>query len=195
MNKIGIKAERSELVKQEQYQIMSEMLAKSATIKEMADKLGISKNTVLLDKETILERMRRETKVSIERYKALELHRIEAREREAWSEYERSKGEKKKVTQNIRCKDDKGKVVTKQIVTETSCGDPRYLDVIARCSKDRRELLGMDALIRSGSATVIVSCKLPDGFGQPPALPGNQPILEIPAEFTEVGDESDKVSD
>lgn len=88
-----------------------------------------------------------------------ELSKINTVEREYWREWQRSK-EKKRT--EIKTGGTSGKGVHKKatVKTEIMMGDPSYLSGIERCIKQRREMLGLDAPIKSeqvGQPQIIIA--------------------------------------
>ena len=148
----------------DRYTIVAKGLAEGLPQSVIAQQVGVAQPQISRDKAEIIKFWLQQQTQYLDIYKVQELNRIEHREKEAWQEWHKSKLERKKITETRVDKDDKGKVVKKQIVTETMCGDPRYLDVIAKCGKDRRELLGLDAPIRSENLAVVIEAKLPEGM-------------------------------
>jgi hypothetical protein len=80
--------------------------------------------------------------------KAVELARIEYRERIAWEAFERSRGKRQKtVTERNDVGSGKKKATRNKarVETEDLYGDPRFLAEVREAGRDRRELLGLDA--------------------------------------------------
>jgi predicted transcriptional regulator len=143
---------------------IAEMLAEGLRQYQIADKLHLSPAQISYD----LKKMEAETlekrSHDLDVYRRRELEKIDHIAAQAWVEWHRSKEEVKKITTQVKDKDESGKIVTKQVTTETRCGDPRYLDIAVRCSKRRSELLGLDAPSKQEIAAVVISAKLPEGF-------------------------------
>lgn len=150
---------RSEMELYTTRETITALLLEGHTQSEIAKKLHMTASMVSYDMHVIIEEWRKKTAINIDQIKIKELDKIDHREKEAWEAWHKSKEEVKKHTKITR----KGDVQTIETI-ETKCGDPRYLEAIARCSKDRRELLGMDAPNRSEVAAIVVSAKLPDGI-------------------------------
>ena len=106
----------------------------------IAEELGFAQSTVCDDLKVIRRQWRDSTIRDFDEARAIELKKIERREREAWTAWEKSKqpAESSKITT-----DGTAKKAEKSI--KNQCGDPRFLDQLDKCSVARRELLGLDA--------------------------------------------------
>lgn len=187
-------------INRQRYVDVARMRAEGLSTVEIGHRIGISYQQVSMDLKAIDEHWLANREREVEKWKGRELRRMEHLIQEAFSEWHRSKGERKKITQSVRDKDAKGKSVTKQIVTETTCGDPRYLDVVFRCSKAIRELFGLDEPARSETSTIVVSCKLPDGIDPDTLRPIDTsqptPVIELSTvDMSVIINTSDSISD
>jgi len=109
----------------------------------IARELGVSQSTVSSDLKTIRRQWRESQIRDFDEAVTVELKRVDALEREAWSAWQRSQepAEMTRVTS-----DPKGKRAEKTVRQQP--GDPRFLERIHRCIASRRALLGLDAPTR-----------------------------------------------
>jgi len=115
---------------------------------EIADKLELSRQQISYDLKDIRTRWREGTVRDLDEAKGKELGRLDELERVAWEAWERSVGETKTITHQIREKGEADKVVHERQDTERIedlTGDPRYLGIIALCIKQRVAILGLEA--------------------------------------------------
>lgn len=118
---------------------------------DIAQDVGIDQSTVSRDLKAIRDEWLKSTLVDFNEAKAKELARIDAVEVEAWAAYERSKGKREVTTQESAAVGDgednaRQKV---QIRTEDRDGDPKWLEIVLKCSEQRRKILGIDAPTKS----------------------------------------------
>ena len=120
-----------------------------------ADALGISRSQVQYDLADIRKQWRESRLASRDDMVAQELQKLKRLEQEHWDAWDRSRGKKKRSTQEERrvalvtgdpLKKGEPHVVESksQLVTEERNGDPRHLDAIRAIVADRRKLLGLD---------------------------------------------------
>ncbi len=127
---------------------------------EVMQRLGISSyslGTVKKDVDGMLKEWRDERIRDTDSLVQIELSRIDDVTREAWDAWDKSKTdfEKKKSSQKGVVadgdgeKDGDGDIVTTELQRRVEemrcCGDPRYLDIIDKQSKERRKILGLYA--------------------------------------------------
>lgn len=107
--------------------VIADMLSKERTY-------SINHVTIHRDIGTILDRWRERVIDDVGRAKGVELARLAHVEREAWGEWERSK---------------------QAFTRESRCGDPRYLQIVQGCVKQRCAILGLDAPEHSAAMTLF----------------------------------------
>jgi hypothetical protein len=111
--------------------------------------LGLSQQTISRDCREIERRWRAETVMDLERSKLQELRRLNEVERQAWVDYERSRGEPTSVFDA-----ETGAIVPVEPATP---GDPRFLVIVQRCIERRIKLLGLDEPMKlTGSQDVKI---------------------------------------
>lgn len=106
----------------------------------IADKLGVTRQTIHKDLRIIKERWREEQVNDIDEKMLNELTKIDEVERNAWEAWERSIG---KVKQTKTTDHPKGQ--TYEELIKEQAGDPRFLFVVLGCVKKRCEILGLNA--------------------------------------------------
>lgn len=125
------------------------MRLKSSTISQIAKAVGVSTATVKRELRDLQAEWRANAADSIEVHRDRELRRLELIEREAFSEWERSKKDyTKSVTEDVEIKAGEGGSVpgTKhKHETGGRIGDPRLLEIAIRAQDARRKMLGLDA--------------------------------------------------
>lgn len=104
---------------------------------EMAERLGINKNTVTADLKIIQARWRESALVDINEARQIEMARIDQLEREYWRAWENSLRDKITAYTNNQ-RGNSGK-------KEQQFGDPRYLQGVQWCIEKRCKILGIDA--------------------------------------------------
>jgi hypothetical protein len=82
-----------------------------------------------------------------DQHMAVELERIDAIEQKAWESWEKSTQDTQATRRRLNVSQATGTAtpVETQIRTETRAGDPRWADVLLKCSERRAKLLGLDA--------------------------------------------------
>lgn len=126
------------------------MRLKSVTIAKIAVTLGISIPTVKRELRDLQAEWRLNAAESIEVHRDRELRRLEVIEREAFSEWERSKKDyAKEVIEDVMIGGDGEGVKLPGTKTKKETGgrigDPRLLEIAIRAQDARRKILGLDA--------------------------------------------------
>lgn len=103
----------------------------------------LSHKTIGADIDLILSRWRETMVTEVDKLKAAELARINTLEREAWTEWEESKGTKQRTVSEKRTGERPG--TRAQITNEKMLGDPRYLQTVQWCIDKRCKMFGLDA--------------------------------------------------
>lgn len=123
------------------------------TYREIADKLNeeltrkgmgytITFATVYYDLKQKLIEWKRESLNNIDDYITQELKKLDKIETELWEAWEASKSGKKR-TKN-RIEKGKGTPAYTEDTNETTCGNPRYLDLLLSVQQRRAKMLGFD---------------------------------------------------
>ena len=125
--------------------IVAELFLKGYYQSEIANHVNVTQQQISSD----LKAIRKEWKDSaIRDYDdALdqELARINRRETEAWEAWDRSKNQTKQRTIKGRSiGEGDTNIIEKSERTEDKIGDPRYLNIVEACSRQRCELLGLN---------------------------------------------------
>lgn len=161
------------------------MRLKSFTNNQIAATLGISKATVKRELRDLQAEWRANAAESIETHRERELQRLELIEREAFSEWERSKKPyEKEVTERLKmpgkAEGDEGfETEAKVVKRETGgrLGDPRLLEIAIRAQDARRKILGLDAPTKVAPT---------DPTGEKPYQPAKMPDTELDARIAEL---------
>lgn len=90
------------------------------------------------DMSQCLIEWKRERLDTIDEYVTQELRKLDAMEQQAWEAWEASKRDKKRIKRN---QDEDGSEIT----TETSAGNPKFLDILLNIQQRRAKMLGFDA--------------------------------------------------
>lgn len=122
------------------------------TQKEIADRLGISQQTVSRDWVTVQERWAARAGAKVHVVRAEQLAKLDALQREYWDAWERSQGKTEKVVESTNRQN--GDTMT--ITTESVVGDVRYLQGVERCIEQYCDILGLKAPQRSEVSQTIL---------------------------------------
>lgn len=127
---------------------------------DIAEKLGISQQTVSLDLKALHREWQRSAIADIDKAKARELAKIDNLEREYWVAWRRSRKDAETITEKNRGEAEDGKLIDPQRMfrRKGQAGDPRFLQGIQWCIERRCKILGIDAPdrhdITSGGVTL-----------------------------------------
>jgi hypothetical protein len=138
---------------------LAKMYLRGYTPVELSIHFKVSTGQIYSDLKMLRERWKENATELISEHKNKELERIDRIEKEAWDQWERSKLERAERISRKRSQVDKGHVFNdkgKKVPTESSSkeeetqekrmesiGDPRLLQVINDCRKDRMRILGL----------------------------------------------------
>ena len=145
----------------------SNLFLRGYTYKEMSERLNeensrrgitytISKQMVYWDMQQLLIEWKRERLENIDDYVTQELRKLDKMEVELWEAWERSKTGKlrEKNRQNAKPRkvledgDNPEYYGYEETTTETSAGNPRFLDLLLSVQQRRAKMLGFDAPIK-----------------------------------------------
>ncbi len=121
-------------------QQVADLYLKGLTQAAISTEVGVGQPTVCSDLKHIQAEWRDSMVRDFDLAREIELQKIDRVEREAWAAWERSQ----KPDQSAQTYDDPNNRRTRRTVRNRN-GDPRYLEIVLRCSRERRELLGLDA--------------------------------------------------
>lgn len=113
---------------------VAHLYGRCVTPAEIAEQLGVSRSTVSKDLNVIREEWRRQLASSVEERLGDEIARLDAIEREAWEQWDRSKLDAESVTTG-----DSGECRT----VKKQSGNPAYLDLIRKTIETRAKLTGL----------------------------------------------------
>ena len=131
--------QRSDEMRQRRSQVTELYIKEGLSQRAMAERLGVSLQTIYNDLCAIREEWRTRATDNIEKKKAKELAVVDQIEFEAWRAWLRSIGTTTKTTTITR-----GKDKSVSTTTETLAGDPRFLDQVHKCIEQRRRIMGLD---------------------------------------------------
>jgi hypothetical protein len=123
---------------------VSELYLKGTPQYKIAQICKVSTSQVSRDLKVLSKKWVESSMQNIDELKARELQKIDQAEREAWKGWERScqtKTKKRHATSDF----DKGIKNESSIERIKSAGDPRFIEVVLRCIKQRSEILGIEA--------------------------------------------------
>ena len=123
------------------------------TLAEISKQVGVSTQMVKKDKDWCLEQWRVKATDSVTVHKQRELDKLAMIEEQALEAWRRSIGDHMTLTTKttvVKTGDASGEIVEMPGVEETRKteeldGDPRYMEIMLDCARQRRELLGLDA--------------------------------------------------
>lgn len=135
----GIKRTRAQKIKDRE--TIATLRLKAYTLQQIVDETGLSKSTVQRVLRELLAEWQARAASATDEIKAAELAKLDALERDAWAEWERSKMEWSK--RSVKTGGPNGKET--KVEKGEQCGDPRYLNVILGIHERRARLLGIEA--------------------------------------------------
>jgi hypothetical protein len=123
------------------------------TLQAISEQVYVSTEMVRKDKDWCLEQWRTKATDSVNVHKQRELDRLAMIEEQALSAWRRSIGDHETVTTKtttVKTGESDGEIVELPGVEETRKveemdGDPRYMEIMLDCARQRRELLGLDS--------------------------------------------------
>ncbi len=119
------------------------------TMAQISDQLNVAVGTVHNDLKRVREAWRESSVRDFDELRTIELLKIERIEQEAWAGWGRSQ----QPQQTATIKGEGGPSQKASKTMKTRVGDPRFLDVLARCSAQRRQLMGLDLPIATTPPT------------------------------------------
>ena len=117
----------------------------------------LTESMVYYDIQQLLIAWKRDQLESIDQYITAELQKLDKMEVEAWSAWEISKQSKKKNKTKKGGNGLMGRQIMTEEATETTSGNPRYLDLLLNIQQRRAKMLGFDAPIKIDIPGVNVS--------------------------------------
>ncbi len=123
---------------------VAELFLSGRTMRQIAQELGIALGTVHNDMQVIEKQWMKRTNDSYNRYVSRIISKLDLIEKQAYEAFEESQGETVVATNRGRSKSGSREFI-KQEVRKVSPGDPRYLEVIAKCIDHRIRVLGLNS--------------------------------------------------
>lgn len=117
----------------------------------------LTESMVYYDIQQLLVAWKRDQLESIDQYVTAELQKLDKMEVEAWNAWELSKQKKTKNKTKKAGNGLMGRQIMTEEATETTSGNPRYLDLLLNIQQRRAKMLGFDAPIKIDIPGVNVS--------------------------------------
>lgn len=108
----------------------------------------LTESMVYYDIQQLLISWKRDQLESIDQYVTAELQKLDKMETEAWNAWELSKQKKTKNKTKKAGNGLMGRQIMTEKATETTSGNPRYLDLLLNIQHRRAKMLGFDAPIK-----------------------------------------------
>lgn len=108
----------------------------------------LTESMVYYDIQQLLISWKRDQLESIDQYVTAELQKLDKMETEAWNAWEISKQKKTKNKTKKAGNGLMGRQIMTEEATETTSGNPRYLDLLLNVQHRRAKMLGFDAPIK-----------------------------------------------
>ena len=130
---------------------MSELYLKGFSLRDIGQEVGVAHTQVFLDIKVIRTLWRTNTIKNFDDLKNQELARCDMVEMEAWNGWIRTVGIHKTKRQELEAGGTTGGGPKKKLIetTEKFAGDPRFLQTIMMCVKQRCEILGINSPIEA----------------------------------------------
>ena len=146
----------------------ADLFLRGYTYRDIADRLNadlekrkltyrLTMPMVYYDIQQMLIEWKRNQLESIDQYVTAELQKLDKMEVEAWNAWEISKQSKKKNKTKKGGNGLMGRQIMTEEATETTSGNPRYLDLLLNIQQRRAKMLGFDAPIKIDIPGVNVS--------------------------------------
>jgi ParB-like chromosome segregation protein Spo0J len=155
---------RSSFQREKDLETITALYLRGHTQQQIADQFNLSRQQIGYDIKEIQSRWRTSEVFDFNEAKQRELAQIDQVEREAWAEWERSKTKKLSKSKKIKTGTDEKNGSFNEEAEETKeenlLGDPRYLQIVNECRKDRMKLLGIGIEkvdLTSGGKSFIVT--------------------------------------
>jgi hypothetical protein len=112
---------------------------------EISKEVNVDRCTVSRDLQVIEEEWLKSGVMDLNAAKARELAKLDEIERQAWDAWEKSR--KDSETMEVTGTAQGGKSIPDKVkkITHRRDGDPKYLDIVLNCVRQRRDILGLDA--------------------------------------------------
>lgn len=146
----------------------ADLFLRGYTYRDIADRLNadlekrklnyrLTMPMVYYDIQQLLIAWKRDQLESIDQYITAELQKLDKMETEAWHAWDLSKQSKKKNRTKKGGNGLMGRQIMTEEATETTSGNPRYLDLLLHIQQRRAKMLGFDAPIKIDIPGVNVS--------------------------------------
>ena len=124
---------------------ITELRFQNVSFREIAEELGVSVGYIYSEYKEVEKSWRAIARTSMDDLKARELAKLDAIEAEAWKAWQRSCDAATKQREEYEYQSDGNRRRKKgTLFRDDSIGNPKFLDVIAKCIDRRCKLLGLD---------------------------------------------------
>lgn len=134
---------RSDLERKIDRKEMVRLMMKGWTQRMIAEQLGVSQGQISFDFRMVLKEINQHTTADAKEWVSLKLEEYAEIKREAWAEWERSKKDLERIT-NESFGSDKGDGWKEAKVREGRLAANGYLSTVLECLKAERDLLGLN---------------------------------------------------
>lgn len=134
------KRKRKEVGIEQRREAVSRMYRRGIAQWKIAQKFGVTQQTISIDLKTIREQWRESAIRDFDSHREEQLAKLDEIEREAWNAWQQSKQDAITHVGGISA----DKTVDKT-TTAKQVGDPRYLQIVKDCIERRCKMLGLDA--------------------------------------------------
>lgn len=125
----------------------------------IAEAVGVDQSIVSRDLKEIRLEWREARLASMDEWIDAQLAKIDYMETQAWEQWEKSKGERKKTTKKeIERGDQSG--IEKSLTLEEGLGDPRYLGIVDKAIERRCKLLGLEKAPQENKGSELTADKI-----------------------------------
>lgn len=152
----GKKTATTTVVVEERRHRVADLFLQGLTQNQIAAIVGVSQGRVSTDLKAMRERWREDYTQTIHDLKLRQIAELDRVAREAWSEWEKSKGQRKKASRTEA--GGEARVYT-EIVDQ--CGDPQYLTQIREVISQRCKILGIQEGVTNNGPTFSVTVNNP----------------------------------
>jgi hypothetical protein len=123
---------------------VAELHLDGMTMRHIAQELGVALGTVHSDLRYVERQWAKSANESYSKSISKVISKLDLMEKEAYEAFEKSQGESVVVLNRGKSRSGTSEV-TRQEIRKASPGDPRYLEVIAKCIDHRMRVLGLNA--------------------------------------------------
>lgn len=128
--------------------LIAERRFQGVSFRDIAAELHVSVGYCYSEYKHIEEQWREEAARNLDDLKARELAKLDKIEQEAWKAWDASTKQATKITEDFGFKGAERHRTKAKATREDQVGNPKFLDIIAKCIDRRCKLLGLDSIDR-----------------------------------------------